>query len=402
MQTRGIYCYNGKNMKALIILFTLAAALFGSYFFLVPLLQNGSDAVIASFQECADAGNPIMESYPRGCRTPDGKLFVEDIGGSASLTTGNILEKAGLIRLDSPQPGAVIASPLTVKGEARGTWFFEASFPLVLVDWDGKIIAESFAQAKDEWMTEEFVPFLGTLVFEKPASAKASADRPAYGVRGVLILKKDNPSGLPEHDDALEIPIMFTDEPQQPASAKASADKPASAKASADKPASSENEAVRTATLETNRGAIQISFFPALAPKTVENFLSLARAGFYDGTKFHRVIKGFMIQGGDPLTKDDAKKAAWGTGGPGYAFADEIHAENRNLAGTIAMANSGPNTNGSQFFINAADNTFLDGKHTVFGKVIAGMEIVRAIENTPTDSADRPLQSVVIERISVK
>ena len=361
-------------MKILIILFALAAALFGSYFFLVPLLQNGSDAVIASFQECADAGNPIAESYPRQCRTLDGALFVEDIGNvleKAGLSA-EALAKAGLIRLDSPQPGAVITSPLIVKGEARGNWFFEASFPLVLVDWDGKIIAESYAQAKDEWMMEEFVPFEGTLVFEKPI----------YGVRGALILKKDNPSGLPEHDDALEIPIMFTDEPQEAAI--------------------SENEAVRTATLETNRGAIQISFFPALAPKTVENFLSLARAGFYDGTKFHRVIKGFMIQGGDPLTKDDAKKAAWGTGGPGYAFADEIHAENRNLAGTIAMANSGPNTNGSQFFINAADNTFLDGKHTVFGKVVAGMEIVRAIENTPTDSADRPATSVVIERISLK
>src|SRR3989344_1504240 len=285
-------------MKILIILFALAAALFGSYFFLVPLLQNGSDAVIASFQECADAGNPIAESYPRQCRTLDGARCVEDIGNVLEKAgwPAEALAKAGLTRLDSPQPGAVITSPLIVKGEARGNWFFEASFPLVLVDWDGKIIAESYAQAKDEWMMEEFVPFEGTLVFEKPI----------YGVRGALILKKDNPSGLPEHDDALEIPIMFTDEPQHPASAQPSADKPAAAKASADNPASSENEAVRTATLETIRGAIQISFFPALAPKTVENFLSLARAGFYDGTKFHRVIKGFMIQGGDPLTKDDA------------------------------------------------------------------------------------------------
>ena len=120
------------------------------------------------------------------------------------------------------------------------------------------------------------------------------------------------------------------------------------------------------------------------APKTTENFVKLAKEGFYDGTKFHRVIKGFMIQGGDPQTKDDALMARWGTGGPGYKFEDEIHGQNRNDVGTIAMANSGPNTNGSQFFINTAPNNFLDAKHTVFGKVIQGMDVVNAIQDVET------------------
>src|SRR5438094_8356427 len=109
------------------------------------------------------------------------------------------------------------------------------------------------------------------------------------------------------------------------------------------------------ATLQTNKGAIVIDLFEGDAPKTVANFLKLAKSGFYDGTKFHRVIKDFMIQGGDPLTKDDSMQDRWGTGGPGYQFADEIHANNRNAVGTIAMANAGPDTNGSQFFINTAD-----------------------------------------------
>src|SRR3989338_48349 len=122
------------------------------------------------------------------------------------------------------------------------------------------------------------------------------------------------------------------------------------------------------AIVKTNFGEIEIVFFGKDAPKTVENFQRLAESGFYTGMRFHRVIKDFMIQGGDPLSKDDAKAEMWGTGGPNYKFADEIYAQNRNAVGTIAMANAGPNTNGSQFFINVADNNFLDGKHTVFGK----------------------------------
>jgi len=156
-------------------------------------------------------------------------------------------------------------------------------------------------------------------------------------------------------------------------------------------------ETMTKATFKTNQGDITIELFAEDAPNTVANFVKLASEGFYDGIKFHRVIKGFMIQGGDPLSKTEG--AAWGTGGPGYQFADEIHANNKNDKYTLAMANSGPNTNGSQFFINTNDNNFLDPKHTVFGKVISGTETVDKIENTATGAADRPVESMVIESI---
>ena len=155
------------------------------------------------------------------------------------------------------------------------------------------------------------------------------------------------------------------------------------------------------ATLHTSKGDIGIELMSEAAPKTTANFTKLANNGFYAGTKFHRVIAGFMVQGGDPLTKDDAQMARWGMGGPGYQFEDEIHAGNRNLPGTIAMANAGPNTNGSQFFINTADNNFLDDKHTVFGTVIFGMEVVKAIEQTPVGANDRPLEPIAITAIEV-
>lgn len=155
------------------------------------------------------------------------------------------------------------------------------------------------------------------------------------------------------------------------------------------------------AIVHTNMGDVTVEF-SADAPNTVANFTKLAGEGFYDGTKFHRVIKGFMVQGGDPLSKDDAMQARWGTGGPGYQFADEINANNKNAIGTIAMANAGPNTNGSQFFLNVADNNFLDSKHTVFGKVTAGMEVVTKIENAETGAGDRPLSPIIIESIELK
>ncbi len=155
------------------------------------------------------------------------------------------------------------------------------------------------------------------------------------------------------------------------------------------------------ATMQTNFGEIKIELFSSDAPKTVENFVKLAKDGFYDNTKFHRVIKEFMIQGGDPLTKDDSLKNRWGTGGPGYAFADEIHSNNHNVVGTISMANAGPDTNGSQFFINTNDNNFLDEKHTVFGKVIAGMDVVRNIEDVAAEGPDRPVDDVIIESINI-
>ena len=156
-----------------------------------------------------------------------------------------------------------------------------------------------------------------------------------------------------------------------------------------------------TAVMKTNFGEIELELFSSDAPKTVANFVKLSGEGFYDGTKFHRVIKGFMIQGGDPLTKDDSLKDKWGTGSPGYTFEDEIHSNNKNVVGTISMANAGPNTNGSQFFINTANNDFLNTKHTVFGKVTKGMDIVTKIENTPTEGSDRPVNNVIVESIKI-
>jgi cyclophilin family peptidyl-prolyl cis-trans isomerase len=156
------------------------------------------------------------------------------------------------------------------------------------------------------------------------------------------------------------------------------------------------------ATLHTTKGDVTIAFSPEIAPNTVANFIKLAKEGFYNGVKFHRVIKDFMIQAGDPLSKDDSKMSSWGTGGPGYKFADEITPESKNSLGTIAMANSGKNTNGSQFYINAKDNNFLDGGYTVFGKVIKGLDIVLAIDTVPTDSSDRPITPVVINSITVE
>lgn len=153
--------------------------------------------------------------------------------------------------------------------------------------------------------------------------------------------------------------------------------------------------------LNTNKGTIELELFDQLKPKTVANFIKLAKEGYYDGVKFHRVIKGFMIQGGDPLSKNDAESYKWGTGGPGYMFEDEIGSENSNVSGTISMANAGPNTNGSQFFINVNDNNFLDPKHTAFGKVIDGMDVVQAIESVQTGANDRPVEAIVIESVEV-
>ena len=155
-------------------------------------------------------------------------------------------------------------------------------------------------------------------------------------------------------------------------------------------------------TLKTNYGDVTLELFPKDAPVTVENFVKLSREGFYNGTRFHRVIKDFMIQGGDPNSKDDD----WsndGTGGPGYTFKDEIN-QHKIVQGVIAMANAGPATNGSQFFIVTADATpWLDGKHTVFGRVTAGMDVVEKIETVQTDKArgDHPIENVAINTVEI-
>ncbi len=156
----------------------------------------------------------------------------------------------------------------------------------------------------------------------------------------------------------------------------------------------------RTATFETSLGTFTLELLEDKTPVTTKNFIELAQKGFYDGTRFHRVISEFMIQGGDPLTKDVNKKNMWGTGGPGYEIKDEF-AGLSNVRGTIAMANHGPHTGGSQFFINTADNTFLDSKHPVFGRVISGMDVVNAIENVETDAGDRPVQDVVVRKVTI-
>jgi peptidyl-prolyl cis-trans isomerase B (cyclophilin B) len=148
-----------------------------------------------------------------------------------------------------------------------------------------------------------------------------------------------------------------------------------------------------TATLHTTAGPVEIEFFDEDAPKTVENFRKLAGDGFYDGLTFHRVIPDFMVQGGCP--------EGTGTGGPGYTFEDEFN-QHKVVRGALAMANAGPNTNGSQFFVVTTEAApWLDGKHTVFGQVTSGMEAVDAIEKSPTGANDRPVEDQRIERVEL-
>lgn len=166
----------------------------GAIVFIVPPKAHAPSEVAlepTNFTECAVAGYPVAESYPRQCNTPSGAHFVEDIG--------NALEKQDLIVAETPLPGAKVASPLTISGEARGYWFFEASFPYELRDQNGNTIAEGPVQATGEWMTEDFVPYTIQITFPP---------QPA-GSTGTLLLKKDNPSGLPENEDQLNIPVVF-------------------------------------------------------------------------------------------------------------------------------------------------------------------------------------------------
>ena len=148
-----------------------------------------------------------------------------------------------------------------------------------------------------------------------------------------------------------------------------------------------------TATMHTNHGDLELELFDEAAPKTVSNFTQLATQGFYDGVIFHRVIRDFMIQGGDPT--------GTGTGGPGYTFEDEIN-DHKIVRGALAMANAGPNTNGSQFFIVTTDEApWLDGKHTVFGQITSGMDVVDKIEGLPTDARDKPTDEARNESIDI-
>jgi len=154
------------------------------------------------------------------------------------------------------------------------------------------------------------------------------------------------------------------------------------------------------AVIKTSSGNITVKLYGEDSPITVNNFLNLAQQGFYNGTKFHRVIVDFMIQGGDPLSKE-SNTLVWGTGGPSYRFDDEFNSH-KLVAGSLAMANAGPGTNGSQFFIvTAAATPWLDGHHTNFGQVVAGLDVVKKIEAVETGAADRPLKDVVINSIEL-
>jgi peptidyl-prolyl cis-trans isomerase B (cyclophilin B) len=163
-------------------------------------------------------------------------------------------------------------------------------------------------------------------------------------------------------------------------------------------PASTQNE---VAVIKTSEGEMVAEFWSDVAPNTVENFKKLARSGFYDGTAFHRVIKGFMIQGGDPLTKDDSKQSRWGTGDPGYKIKAEFNAK-KHTRGVLSMARSqDPDSAGSQFFICHGSPSSLDGQYTAFGKLIKGDDVLEKIATTPTTTPDRPLKRMNIESIKI-
>jgi cyclophilin family peptidyl-prolyl cis-trans isomerase len=151
----------------------------------------------------------------------------------------------------------------------------------------------------------------------------------------------------------------------------------------------------RTATFQTNKGTFKAELFEDKAPITTGNFIDLIKKGFYDGVVFHRVIPGFMIQGGDPK--------GTGTGGPGYTIKDEFHPSlKHDTPGILSMANAGPNTGGSQFFVTVAATPWLDRKHAIFGKVTEGYDVVEAISNTKRDARDKPVEAVVMEKVTVE
>jgi len=155
------------------------------------------------------------------------------------------------------------------------------------------------------------------------------------------------------------------------------------------------------AVVKTSMGTMVLEFWPDVAPKHVENFKTLAKKGFYDGTAFHRVIKGFMIQGGDPLTKDDAQQARWGTGGPGHTIKAEFN-DKQHVRGVLSMARtSDPDSAGSQFFICHDNARSLDHQYTAFGKLIKGDDVLEKIATTETAPGDRPVKKVVVESIKI-
>lgn len=157
-------------------------------------------------------------------------------------------------------------------------------------------------------------------------------------------------------------------------------------------------DSITVAIIQTNMGTIELELYADKTPKTVENFVGLANKGYYNGVIFHRVIDNFMIQGGDPTGTGRGGQSLWGG-----KFEDEFVPElKHNGAGVLSMANAGPNTNGSQFFITLKETPWLDGRHTVFGRVIKGMDVVQAIGKVPTNQQDRPLKDVVMEKVTIE
>jgi hypothetical protein len=178
--------YNRGVKRLLIVLLVAIVALVAFFYFSI---SNAPSQNITSFEECVAAGNPTLDSYPAQCNTKDGKHFTQDIG--------NELEKMDLITIENPRPNQKVTSPLKITGKARGTWFFEANFPVRLLDENGKKLAESHATSNGEWMTEDFVAYESELEFKTEAK------------KGKLILEKSNPSGLVENEDRLEVPVIF-------------------------------------------------------------------------------------------------------------------------------------------------------------------------------------------------
>jgi peptidyl-prolyl cis-trans isomerase B (cyclophilin B) len=182
---------------------------------------------------------------------------------------------------------------------------------------------------------------------------------------------------------------------------KKEAPKPDEPKKEEAKPDAKPADTKEVAVVKTSEGTMVLEFYPDVAPNHVENFKKLAKKGFYDGTCFHRVIKGFMIQGGDPNTKDESKKATWGQGGPGYTIKAEFNSK-KHERGILSMARTpDPNSAGSQFFICHGSPSSLDGQYTVFGKLIKGDDVLEKIATTPTEAADRPVKRMNIESIKI-
>lgn len=301
-------------------------------------------AIVLLGAGCARASVPAAPAVPDSAQTPP--AYVP-------------------ITIEAPKAGDAVGSPLHASGKGIA---FENTIQLRVVDAFGFIVGEAntIAFAPDYSAPG---PWEATVAYRMPVATHGFLEAYESSAKDGRELHK------------VRVPIQFTDD-------------------TIDIPPDDMHAHVM---IRTNYGSFGIMLYNADAPKTVENFLKLAREGFYNGTQFHRVIPDFMIQGGDPLTREQPKIfGVHGTGGPGYTFADEANTR-KIIRGALAMANAGPNTNGSQFFIVTAEATpWLDGKHTVFGEVEGdGMDIVDRIAQVERDQRDHPVNAVVLEEVIV-